>query len=851
MKYNEEEIADLREKARQFEEQAQTRFQETLDATDDPLADFVCDVLNETQKSELYHGVRADILSGKRPSAVVEERLSWLFDDFIFPRRRACVLYAVDHCSLWNYAPEHAGRRSFRTRDPQVLFASIIRLLAWFIRQDCVDADSLALLRAEVGESEKAFIIRRRCVLPPCQIAWEIDAGNAAFIAELRSVILGESEADIDPCLIRGILQSRHAELHELLGKLLLAARLQEGLRQAICENADMGTVEGFRAIMRVIHENGLIRYSSVKRAFGVWTGLIANLYDARAADLERISGKTETLAWTLLNDAAARSAALETEDSMQIYLALWAAGVEEAQDATAQIHRLAEQGSHHQLLTACYALRQFCEPQLSHPVAAALVARQPGQEVLATCLPAFMPRVWSEIYAVDRRGKKKAPKRRPVCSLGHYFANRAEAESYFELLLAMHAGISGKVAEFSPCIFPWNRERLEKEEIVVRLAWIASALQDDALIDRVLDFLGDVGYGRAYLIALLLPYPQTEKQKRLLVELVCDKQEDARKQAAALLPTMELSAAHYKQAESMLRYRNADMRETLISLLLEQEDAALLPAVARLLADKKEEKRTAGLDIVLRLNLDEARPSLAESCRRLVAAGSFPASREQLLAAQILPAAAEASPAALYDGSERYEPALPMDYIAQGEEVFNRYFCKRGLLASLRGKPADFEPVLDKLSALMKAHEADEFTTSLGDTETLGNGSVYMRRQEDGSISMPLAELWDAFYAAEIRTPVLAMRALMALLSEGDYDECAQRYAEYVKRYVGAEFTRRRKYAAFENMVAVCKYYMEKYVPREELTRLSAYVAWRLSQEETLCIRADAFGKMCHNKMI
>ncbi|UZM99172.1 hypothetical protein OL548_01300 [Lysinibacillus sp. MHQ-1] len=44
--------------------------------------------------------------------------------------------------------------------------------------------------------------------------------------------------------LIRGIFKSSNSRMHEALGKLLVAAARQEGLRQAIVENIDHGNLD-------------------------------------------------------------------------------------------------------------------------------------------------------------------------------------------------------------------------------------------------------------------------------------------------------------------------------------------------------------------------------------------------------------------------------------------------------------------------------------------------------------------------------------------------------------------------------------------------------------------------------
>ena len=105
--------------------------------------------------------------------------------------------------------------------------------------------------------------------------AAEIDRGNEAVIRAFRDLILSENNtAYLDREMILGILRSDNRELHKLLGDLLLAARLQEGLRQVICETMDEGTKEAFLILLQVIEEHDLIRYSSVKRAVSTWIGI-------------------------------------------------------------------------------------------------------------------------------------------------------------------------------------------------------------------------------------------------------------------------------------------------------------------------------------------------------------------------------------------------------------------------------------------------------------------------------------------------------------------------------------------------------------------------------------------------
>ena len=109
----------------------------------------------------------------------------------------------------------------------------------------------------------------------PYLIAYEIDNGNKELIDLIKGALGSQkSKIDLNYSIMQAIFISNNKELLELTGKLLLAAKLQEGVRQEICENMDRGLQENFEYMFKIIYDNNLIRFSSVKRALGTWTGL-------------------------------------------------------------------------------------------------------------------------------------------------------------------------------------------------------------------------------------------------------------------------------------------------------------------------------------------------------------------------------------------------------------------------------------------------------------------------------------------------------------------------------------------------------------------------------------------------
>ena len=150
-------------------------------------------------------------------------------------------------------------------------------------------------------------------------LAAEIDNNNTQTIKLIEDIILGDNQvAFLSYGLINSIVKSHNQHLHKLLGDLLLAGRLQEGLRQSITENMDNGTVEAFLTLLKVIEENNLIRYASVKRAIATWTSLI----DIDNAD--KITKKEIASFSKFLTNEQLRHQSLNSQNPVEIYLALW-----------------------------------------------------------------------------------------------------------------------------------------------------------------------------------------------------------------------------------------------------------------------------------------------------------------------------------------------------------------------------------------------------------------------------------------------------------------------------------------------------------------------------------------------
>ena len=177
-------------------------------------------------------------------------------------------------------------RRSLRTKSYSPFVRQSVHLL-WAYSRLKFYQSSLAEVLTGQTSAEVYDHARTESWSYGGMLAAQVDLGNQETIAAVRNILLGEQNtAMLSHELIRGIVMSKSKELYQLLGDFLLAARLQEGARQAVCETMDAGRPEAFLWLFQVIEDHDLIRYSSVKRAVSTWIGI----FDENHVD--RISNK-------------------------------------------------------------------------------------------------------------------------------------------------------------------------------------------------------------------------------------------------------------------------------------------------------------------------------------------------------------------------------------------------------------------------------------------------------------------------------------------------------------------------------------------------------------------------------
>lgn len=722
---------------------------------------------------------------GMKPSEYITKHMEWLYTSGYLPERyRDMLLWAADGVIERQYSVSWY-RRALRTTDYSMHTVTLRSFIKGFhdsLDNDISTADALNQRGPEDAVGAMLYNPDARRGFLPETIAYAIDHGDPEVREAVIDILNGEGKYDIHSDVLRGVMRCHDPEMYEQVCKLLRAAKLQEGLRQAVCESADSGTAEAFRAVLKTITEENMIRFSSVKRAIGTWTGLVAS--DSK--NLDRIGEKTLEQLNAVLGSEETRQRYLQSEDSMAIYMALWGYGFYAVEDAAAQIRQIANHGTHHQLLTAGYFLANLDQPAFAHQIAKQIVLTHcDAYDMMAVTLPHLMSD-WRNGISTRQNGYRQFNATAPDWSFQSYFDGDAEAEQLFQTLAGLLEAVPKKELMFSPCIFPWFSVALTRSDIVRCMAVIAAILGDHEKIDAVVPMLPQVDTDvRSHVMRMLLWNPQTDVQRMALTEALCDKESYTRDAAYGIIQKMKLTEAQYRKMEEMLKYKAANARANLIALLLSQDDAALFASIQRLLGDKKEEKRTAGLDLIMQVCGDAKRTVLAEKCRKALGEFEAPTDKEQILLTQILgdtESAETAGEESLYTENDVYVPVVQeSEYLTACIAVFQRYFPdsqaysaqKKGVLQKLKEavkKPEDCASyteavrMLNLLDAMMAQFKEREFSHH-GETYTLdcANYCFYVLVGEDER-RVPFYEDWERWYDESGCTPELLERMCTAI---------------------------------------------------------------------------------------
>lgn len=398
-------------------------------------------------------------------------------------------------------------------------------------------------------------------------LSYEIDRGNKT-IREKVDAIVNENTGKLSIDILMALVQSQDAWAHELLGRTLLAAKLQEGLRQSIVELMDGGNTDTFRYLLKVILDNKLERFSSVVRGFDVWTGLPISAEKPATIRhyLEVINacvsdGKTKVY--------------LESTNPVENYIALLCLSFYELEDGLAVIEQFLGHPNSAKRMIGWYWLSQ----------ARTFAAQMPAfvrhtDERTVDVLAYMLPCLW-----VDRE-KNNHHESSP--GFVEHIRRIVEETPSKERQIAF-PGITGMKQNYSHA------------QLYRYMLSTASTANSSVMFDKLCEYIEKMNVDTriALISALAERGITTAKQQRTVLLAVGDKSDSVRYAANEQLKKLKLETDDYLELEGMLRFKADTLRKNIMLLLLRQKPEACLESVRRLSESEDANCRLAAEQLV------------------------------------------------------------------------------------------------------------------------------------------------------------------------------------------------------------------------------------------------------------
>jgi len=631
---------------------------------------------------------------------------------------------------IWDRSPDYIyssgyERRSFRSKSFDVLY----------LPSAVTNLDAMIQLVANDFTYEKYFSVQKDNFFThnpviSSLLALEIDEGNEQVLHWIHELFNGDNNAGLMTHeIIKGLLMSHSSQAHKWVGDLLLAAKLQEGLRQTIVECMDEGSKEGFLYLSKVILDHDLVRFSSVVRALDVWTGL--GISAQKPAVIKKCLGT----GYRCLTEDAYAKECLASNDALLIYIGLWSMAFDDVMSTENPLKHLMSAPDKYKRIVALGFLSQTSVPHFQHILAAPLLA-DPDDEVKCWVLGnLFSDAERNSIRPINWGGLIKYKE----------IEGAGSPEELFSKLKNMLDHLPRKELVFKESLFPWCQASVSYDQLIVKMLLTFAGNQTDSMVDLMLDYRDKMSAEtRSVFIDVFLNKPQTNKQKIAILELMGDKSSSVRSDALRVVEGLPLSQDDYRIIEDLLQYKSGDLRKNAISMLLRQSPQALLGSIQHLFEEKNENKHLAALDMIAAVENDANYMKILPQCQQMAKLLAGSSQKIKILAEKITDSARPVYSAA--NGFGLYEPKQE---ISLPEIAGPKGFSAKDILSS---NFFEIKMILQALSDLIDQHKAYEYEVEdwNGSFSKVVLGGEYnircIKNRVDRALNLdnyPLPEVW------------------------------------------------------------------------------------------------------------
>lgn len=402
----------------------------------------------------------------------------------------------------------------------------------------------------------------------------------------LREQARGQHEVGFGIHVPRALLRANRPEGWQIVEDLLLNAGREEGLRHDLLESLPLAHPDAFRRMLHVILEHDLVRFSSVVRGLDVWVNYRYDSCDAPSVrrDIELIS--------RFLEDPDSRAEAWAARDANAAYLALLAAGWEDAEQVVEPAGRMLTDRSADKRFAAAYVLLTQGLPAGCEAALVALDDEDP-------CIRGLMA------LAIVQGTYDGLPR-----------------EDLFERFEGFLDQLPAKSERLQPKPWPWMTLRNARSNVADGLVYLLGRRP----VTRLVPHLKQMSPGGRFFLTKLFEAVRTHHRdtkwnteaRELIRPLLADVSEPVQNAAFDYIRHCDLSAEDILFLEAFLSRKASAIRQNTLGVLLRQPDEAAMASAERLLQSKDRLQRLAGLEILRQMA--EAKRQV-DTCRKAASA--------------------------------------------------------------------------------------------------------------------------------------------------------------------------------------------------------------------------------------
>lgn len=583
---NKEMLTIDKDKLKELQEKARRR-----KIMDGGLADALCSLAANYYGTDTFRSVWQLLtkIYGKVPSQVST------IEEFWAPELQNAVVFLVgkdrqadmEEMSRIRLECQFSGsmwRRSYRTRDVGYHAGNLIYCICTWIYWTLY----------EKSPKEMLFWQHDWVRGYEMYLALEIKRGNREIIDLIKEAMYGDNqEILLSRVMIIAVVISGNEELINLLLKLLVAARLQEGLRQQILESADAGSTETLIRFLKVCIDEDLFRYSSTIRAFDTWTGL--GYGDSKPAVVQ----KCASLAYECLTSEYAREQYLNSENNLETYFSLWSTGCYDIVKTDQMAANLLEDSRKYRRILGWLFVSRTDSSAYQMNMARRYIEER-DEEVLAWIVSNLS--VTGKLLSSYTYGHEKR-ECQPVEN--HDFPTGArERQKLFYQLKNAAEFIGDRSRTFTGNPFEFASITLENTRIVSCMMSLAGYDMNPQLIDELAAFRKymNADQRRAFYVNFLDPQ-KSLKHREYLRNALEDRSIHVKELAVGRLAKCSLLEEDMKVLADSLRSKSSSLRKGVISILQAQTPAKLNTLIGEMLTSTQEYQIQAGIELLLSLN--------------------------------------------------------------------------------------------------------------------------------------------------------------------------------------------------------------------------------------------------------